>query len=136
MKKIAVFIYHLLITLSSLIFGAWSFIEASVLANGEYEGFDGLGAGIGAAVLIILGAILIAVALISLAPTVVSGKALSYGRKRHFVTCIVFEVIMLLVFVALTVLLISEWIAFVGVVLILLDTGAIILNALSIREEA
>ena len=135
MKKKAVFIYHLFITFSSIIFGVWSFIEASVLSNGEYEGWDGLGAGIGAAVLIIFGALLSVFAIISIIPTVVSLMAIKSDKKRHVITSIVFESLFLILFIAITVSLITETVALIFVPFVLLDTGAIILNTLILRDD-
>ena len=135
MKKKAVFIYHLFITFSSIIFGVWSFIEASVLSNGEYEGWDGLGAGIGAAVLIIFGALLSVFAIISIIPTVVSLMAIKSDKKRHVITSIVFESLFLILFIAITISLITETVALIFVPFVLLDTGAIILNTLILRDD-
>ncbi len=135
MMKKTVFVYHLFITISSLAFSIWSFIEASVLANGEYEGWDGLGAGIGAAVLIIIGALLAVFAIFSVIPTSVSFKAIRNNKKRYVITSIVFEGIFLIFFLAFAISMITEIAALIFVPFILFDTGAIILNALILRDD-
>ena len=134
MKRKYVFIYHLLVTMGTAIGGAWSFIEATVLTSKEYEGWDGLGAGIGAAILIIFGALLLLCTILSITPTLISLKAIKKEKKRYYITDIIFEFIFLILYVIALVSLFSVPAALIIIPMILLNTGATVFNFMALRD--
>ena len=98
MKKKTSFICHLITTVALIVCALLCFIEASVITGTEYEGWHGLGAGIGAAIMIILGLCISICFLLSIIPTIVAFKGIYSDRKRYFITNQVFEIILFAIY--------------------------------------
>lgn len=78
---------------ASLVLAAICFFSALALRGGDYEGWEGLGAGLGMALLLVFAIIALSVMLIELVPLVLRCVALKRGGRGAVVACIVFDVL-------------------------------------------